>query len=315
MPNLVRGGHRLPHVPEPSFRYISVQDWEYVNSETSGRREKYWLRDPATGHDWLFKPVTIKDGVVYGEAWAEKIASHLGALLGIPCAEVELAFRDSIAGSMAANLKPEPGRWELQEGAVLLTRFEDFVPHVGKKGRHPGHTVEHIAEALQGAMSPPGWDIPFPATGFDVLAGYLTFDAWIANSDRHEQNWAVLRAGSELYLCGSYDHSSSMGWNVSDTQRAECLADPGRLERWCERGRALCFDRSAGSVLSLVDVAARALGLASGQARAHWLGRLEQLTGPVVAEVVNRTPGMSEVARTFAVSVLETNRGRLLNAC
>jgi hypothetical protein len=315
MPILACCGHKLPHVPETPFRYISVQDWEYVNPETSGRREKYWLRDPATGRDWLFKPVTVKDGVAYGEAWAEKIASHLGALLGIPCAEVELAFRYSTAGSMALNLKPEPRSWELQEGAVLLTRFEDFVPHVGKKGRHPGHTVEHIAEALEGALAPPGWAAPFPATGFDVLAGYLTFDAWIANSDRHEQNWAVLREGSALYLCGSYDHSSSLGWNVSDAQRAECLADPARLERWCGRGKALCFDRSNDRVLSLVDVAVRALGLASDQARAHWLGTLEQLTGPVVADLVSRTPGMSEVARTFAVSVLETNRGRLLDAC
>jgi hypothetical protein len=302
-------------VPEAHFRYIPVQDWEYVNSETSGRREKYWLRDPATGLDWLFKPVTVKDGFAYGEAWAEKIASHLGVLLGIPCAEVDLAFGYSVAGSMALNLKPKPRSWELQEGAVLLTRFDDFVPHEGKKGRHPGHTVEHIAEVLEAAKPPPGWDAPFPATGFDVLAGYLMFDAWIANSDRHEQNWAVLREATALYLCGSYDHSSSLGWNVSDAQRANCLADGARLTRWCERGRALCFDRSADRVLSLVDVAAKALGMASDQARAHWLGRLEQLTGPVIAEPVRRTPGMSEVARTFAVSVLEMNRGRLLDAC
>jgi hypothetical protein len=301
-------------VPEAPFRYIPVQNWEYLNPEMSGRREKYWLRDPSTGLDWLFKPVTVKDGFAYGEAWAEKIASHLGILLGIPCATVELAFRNSVAGSMALNLKPKPKRWELQEGAVLLTRFDDFVPHTGKKGKHPGHTLEHIAEVLDGARPPLGWTAPFPATGFDVLTGYLTLDAWIANSDRHEQNWAVLREGSELYLCGSYDHSSSLGWNVRDAERTERLADRARLVKWCERGRALCFDRSDGRVLSLVDLAVRALGMASDQARAYWLSRLEQVSGPVVADLVSRTPGMSEVARTFAVSVLETNRGRLLDA-
>jgi hypothetical protein len=29
--------------------------------------------------------------------------------------------------------------------------------------------------------------------GLDVWAGYLAFDAWIANRDRHHANWGILR--------------------------------------------------------------------------------------------------------------------------
>lgn len=31
-------------------------------------------------------------------------------------------------------------------------------------------------------------------TGFDVFVGYLLLDALVAKRDRHEQDWAVLRA-------------------------------------------------------------------------------------------------------------------------
>jgi hypothetical protein len=37
-----------------------------------------------------------------------------------------------------------------------------------------------------GALPPPACDLPFRATAFDVFAGYVLFDAWIANQDRHE---------------------------------------------------------------------------------------------------------------------------------
>jgi hypothetical protein len=74
---------------------------------------------------------------------------------------------------------------------------------------------------------------PFDATAFDVFAGYVVLDAWVANRDRHDNNWAVLRpitlSADPLRLCGSYDHASSLGFNVTDEERSVRLADRGKV--------------------------------------------------------------------------------------
>jgi hypothetical protein len=86
-------------VPLGPFPVIDVSRWDIVADETSGAEEKYWLEEPETGVHWLFKNVTIKDGHVHGEDWAEKAVSHLAGLLGVPCARIELAHMNC---SMAA---------------------------------------------------------------------------------------------------------------------------------------------------------------------------------------------------------------------
>lgn len=269
-----------------SFEYIPVSDWEVISVETSGRREKYWLRKPKTREAWLLKPVTVKRGLVHGEHWAEKAAAHLADLLGVPHALVELAYRYNMQGSMALDLRPES--FELQEGSVLLGRFADFVHQEGRAGSHSGHTLEHIVDVLSDVEPPLGWEAAFRATAFDVFAGYLTFDAWIANSDRHDENWAVMRHASKptLYLSASYDHSSSLGWNVPDAKRIERLADPKLMAQWCQRGRATGFERTEGQpTVTLVDMAAKALGMASSAARSYWLDMLDRVTSSDTREV------------------------------
>jgi serine/threonine protein kinase HipA of HipAB toxin-antitoxin module len=45
----------------------------------------------------------------------------------------------------------------------------------------------------------------------DVFLGYLMLDAWIANLDRHHENWGlVLTKDITGHLAPSYDHASSL---------------------------------------------------------------------------------------------------------
>ena len=57
----------------------------------SGASEKLWLINPDTNERGLFKFPKIKtDGSITGEYWAEKLASELGKLLDIECANVDI---------------------------------------------------------------------------------------------------------------------------------------------------------------------------------------------------------------------------------
>lgn len=297
-----------------SFPVLDVSGWQVVDEEAIGLDEKEWLRDPKTEQAWLFKPVTEHATWVQGEDWSEKLASELGRLLGVPCARVELARRRGRRGAVSLNLRPE--RWEMHTGAVVLS---GIVPEYRSAARgRPGHSLPNIRRVLDGASPPPAAEVPEEFTAFDVFAGYMVFDAWIANRDRHDQNWALLRPppskGADA-LCGSYDHATSLGFNLLDTKRVRIIQDDA-IEVWARRGTAWRFEHGPSSrPPTLVALAADALALASAGSREYWLTRLASVTCENVTEIVDRVPGLSEPCRTFVVRLLRTNQRRVLDEC
>jgi hypothetical protein len=292
------------------FPVVDVSAWQVMELEATGQNRHPWLRDDQAGEAWLFKPVVVKNGHRQGEDWSEKLASLVGNALGVPCADIELARRGSDEGCISRDLKPRHG-WQLQTGALLLT---DVIPgYVSQDVRRRGHNLENVRTALEGVAPPPSFDGPaMPA--FDVFAGYLVLDAIIANQDRHDENWAVLRPppGQGVdRLCGSYDHSSSLGFNLRDEERRQRL-DQDQLDLWVGRGRATRFDWSqVEQPQSLVDLALAALDLASPAGRQHWLDAVGALTTKDLRPAAVEIPTMSELAVTFALEVVERNRRRV----
>lgn len=299
---------------DPPFAVVDVGQWEITGEEPTGAEAKFWLEEPETKRRWLFKTVTVKEGHVHGEDWAEKAASHLARLLGIPSAEVEMAVRGTTNGAISLNLRPP--LYQMQPGQVLLeTCAAPGYVHQSGGMIHPGHSLDNIRAALAEVLPPPRCAVPFEATAFDVFAGYVLFDAWIANQDRHDHNWSVLSPATAeagpTRLSGSYDHASSLAFNEQDVRRQTLLATSGGVERWCARGRANRFEGRP----PLVDAASTALSLASAEAREYWLRQLQRISDDQVRHVLRRVPRMSDVARTFALRVLEVNRRRVLDAC
>ena len=207
----------------------------------------------------------------------------------------------------------------MQPGALFMLdcEVEGYIP--GKVPGRPGHSLENIKRVLEGALPPPGCDLPFEATAFDVFAGYVVLDALTANRDRHDENWAVLLpiAGEgPTRLCGLYDNANSLGYNVKDAKRAERLARPGGVRDWCTNGTAHRFEHTPGRApQTLVQAAVRALGLASPGAREHWPRQVDRVTEQEMTSIIERLPEMSEVARTFVIELLLVNRKRVLDAC
>lgn len=313
-------------VLEDQFPTIPVSAWEVDSEEAAGLGEKIWLLQPDSKpkRTWLFKPAPVVNGFVVGEDWAEKAAAHLAKLLYVPCADVELAEYQGRRGTISASLRPKsqdlPNHHthDLHHGQEFMQArgVVGYIP--GYAAGRPGHSLENIRDVLAGGFPPPGCDLPFEATAFDVFAGYMVLDAWIANRDRHDENWAVLlpRTGDEpLRLCGAYDQANSLGYNVPDDKRQRLLTRQG-VEAWCERGTAHRFEHVPGEPIpTLVQLAAKALRLASRDAREYWPQQLSQLKAEDWVRVISQLPRMSDPARSFALSVLEVNRRRVLDAC
>ena len=304
-------------MPTEAFPRIDVTTWPVVTDETSGVEEKMWLEEPGTETRWLYKSVTSDGGYICGEDWAEKVVAELGAQLAVPCARVELAQNEGRRGSISENLRP--AAYEMQHGGLLMVArgVQGFV--LGRAPGRPGHSLENIQQVLEGALPPPGCLLPFEASAFDVFAGYLVLDAVVANRDRHDENWSVLRPiadGGPLLLCPSYDHANSLGYNLTDEKRQLWLSEPGAVRRWCLRGTAYRFEHTPGKAApTLVQLAATALGLVSARTREHWIHQLERVEEDAIRSIVGQIPGMSDAAGRFALEVMLVNRKRVLDAC
>lgn len=294
------------------FEVIDVSGWEADVLEAVGTRPKGWLFAPDRS-SWLFKE--SRSGVgVGGEDWAEKAAAELGNLLGIPTATVELATRSGSKGIVTRSFVKRGAH--LAHGNELLSAIYPAYPQAQRTNNTAGYTVEAIRNALEPYSGPEGGEIPALASAFDWFCGYLFFDAWINNTDRHHMNWGVLDPTKAL--APSFDHGSSRAFGEPDTRKAEILdGGAARLMRWLERGRT----RSFQTMPTIVAVAVEAADLTSTAARTYWIERLANVDHVEVCAVIDELPGvgpagpiLSDVSRTLCKDILRINRQRLLDA-
>lgn len=220
---------------------LDLAAWTRGEREPGGKEEKRWFDAPVDSEfagRWLFKPHREKvlalsedraargeppDVLVRGEDWAEKIAYELAQILHVPAVVTELATavrtRDGkrLRGSMSRDMRPP--NWQSSPGATLLAeRDESF-----DADTCAGHTIVAIRAVLEGLQGPVGTDYGL-WTAFDVFVGYLLLDAWIANTDRHAHNWAVLQSPSgAVCLAPTFDHGSALGSGAGERHHERVL--------------------------------------------------------------------------------------------
>lgn len=236
-------------------------------------------------------------------------------------ATTELASRGGHRGSLSLDLTgrrrrtgaegdepqlDEP-RVDLSLGNELLAGHVPGYEHA-RFHRVPGYTVEHIFEAFTHAQvgSPAGEDDGLGADGW--FSGVLILDALVANTDRHHQNWGVLETAGVYTLAPSFDHASSLGFQLSDADRSREL-DRG-IGVFAGRGVSRQVE-GRPSLLALAQEAARRSGTVH-----EWRSRLESVLPGDLDTILERIPDgvMSLAARTFVIALLAENRRRLLDA-
>lgn len=303
-----------------TYEVWDVSSWAVLADNPGGADDKDWLipreqvRSTSREQWWLFKHVKhgtlkVKGGgqTRYRRAddRVERIACELAQLLGLPAATVELAKRGDVEGCLSKSVIPDG--WSMYSGDSLLADFDGYVPcGSNRKMRdRPGHNLTNIAALQDGCGGPPGsaceqWG------AFEVFAGYLVFDAWIANTDRHAVNWAMLdQERARRRLAASFDHGSALDSGSTPANTAAALDD---VASWCANGMASRFEN--GRATTLVELAINAVTLAGGQA-ALWLSRISALEPSQWQAILRAVPGMSVDSRTFMDKVLTENQRRL----
>ncbi len=304
------------------FPIFVVPDDAAEEFEAMGSKPKFWYQDAAHG-PCLFKQ--SRPGT--GEDWAEKIASELAALVGLPCARVDLALWRNFRGTVSPTFVPPGG--SLIHGNEILPRLVQGYPALPGStqfSRVPQHTVEVVLRVNEPDMIriPLGYSPPAAvlSKGQHVLVGYLLLDAWIGNTDRHHGNWAwILQPsagdppGTTLHLAPTFDHASSLGRNESDGRLRERLTttDAGfSVEAYAERAPSAFFAGEIGRPLTTFEAFRHTLESCPRAARA-WIEALAAVRSRDVEAVLRQVPTerMSQWAVAFAMRVLGYNQARL----
>ncbi|WP_297963047.1 HipA domain-containing protein [uncultured Anaerovibrio sp.] len=195
-------------------------------AEGSGRSEKVWLQS-SSGRIGLFKyPKTDENNISNTtEHVSEHLAYCLGLCLGIPIAEVDIGVYKNRIGCMSYLIN---GKHEsIVEAALFISGFHsdyDLNEMMEKEsGRY--YCLEHVFEVTA-----------LPHMKYQAIQ-MMVFDFIIGNSDRHQNNWAMIikhdKANKPVdwKFCPLYDNGSSLCCYVDDSAVDEYLGrDRNRFE-------------------------------------------------------------------------------------
>lgn len=306
-----------------NFTIIDISSQNIDNYEQMGTKSKFWYTDKSNGREYLFKSLHTEDKyqnpiIRHGEDWAEKVACELAGVLGIPHANYELAINGEERGTRSENF--------IQEGDSMIfgnQAIEHVIERVLEQQLEKGQRSQTIARVSvimdRLIVNPPkGWkETKAIKSAGDVFVGYVMFDAWISNQDRHNENWAmIIDKYGKKSLAPSFDHAASLGRNESDAKRKTRLEtkDKGQsIATYVRKCKSYFYHE--GKRLKTIE-AFTFFAMLYGEAALEWLERLENITAKKISDILLAIPedSMSEVAKQFCFAMLRENKKILLDS-
>lgn len=308
----------MTDTPKFPIIFVSQAAYERSSQEMMGSKYKFWFEHEKLGRCLYKQNKSRQDSnrEWLGEDWAEKVATELCKRLGLPHAVYELAATwQGNWGVVSPYFLPEGGT--LVHGNELLTAIVPNYPTSGTY-RVTQHTIDSVLSIIEdeSVNFPVGWTVPNGIQkAVEVFAGYLLLDAWIGNGDRHHENWGIIRtqirqdAEETIYLAPTFDHASSLGRELLDSQR-----QTRSVEAYANK----CFsafyqtiqDKKPLKTFEVFQQVRRRYP----QASQIWLEQLEKISSCHILEIFNKIPEprISSVAREFAQTILEINQQKLL---
>lgn len=294
------------------FAIVQVPAVRERGEETLGTKSKFWYggQDPER-FDVLFKWSRAN------EDWSEKVAAELAGLLGLPHARYEMATLDDQPGG-APQLGVisfsflAPGE-QLIHGNQVLSRHDGAYPMDAIRHAY-AYTVESTLDALHDVPAP----VPPGGMAADLFVGYLLLDAWIGNTDRHHENWGLIKAPDGVRLAPTFDHATCLGRELTpETARLRLETRDRRqdVRAYIARARSAFFapdSRPGSRTIAPFDAWERAARRLP-EAAERWRRALAAVEAAAVDTLLDRVPTerISDSHRALARRILRLNRERI----
>jgi len=275
-------------------------------TEQQGTKAKFWYGEK--------KDKLCKFGKVHGENWAELIAYFLATTLKIPCAKYVPAefqtFESNPIKCVVSNsfINREEGERLINANELLAKNVESYDQSMAYKQRK--YTFLS-AVGLFKVIECNGLNGYTPIQQF---IGYLLFDVFIGNQDRHHENWGFVSSSSPLYLAPTFDHGSSMACRISDEVRLKRMhsADKGyKVEGFITTAKSAMYGNH-GKLLKLHELA-KVCKYHYPEEMKFWIEKIESLEESKIESIINTCPSewMTDVEKQFTLSLLLANQSFL----
>ncbi|MBE0545542.1 MAG: HipA domain-containing protein [Verrucomicrobia bacterium] len=284
------------------YSIFEIQPEWVLEPEGMGSKEKFWYRAKDGEPEWLFKfpqPNT-------GQHWAEKIAAEVAACMDVLHGVVELAVFQGTRGSATESFARD-GRELFHGNQILAGKVHGYDPST--KFRHCDHTLANIFLGLERTFIKPEGAHRAKV----LLAEYLVLDAVVGNTDRHHENWGIMRrqVGDRWQglVAPSFDHASSLGRELRDLGEGKSrkqILGQHRISNYSEKAPgAIYWDKQDKRGLSPLELVRRGAALHPELFKSG-LAKQAKLERPLLEGIIARVPAdwMSPLAREFAVALM-----------
>ncbi len=282
--------------------------------EQLGTKEKFWFYDE-NDKKKLFK--IGRPGT--GEDWAEKVAYELGRLLKLPCATYGFAEWGDKKGTVSLSFVPENVR--LVHGNELLAIIHDSNYPKEQRFHLSDYKLSIVLNLIENELGdlqlPLNYVDDYIKKPIDLFVGYLVFDCWIANQDRHHENWAILVDNKEfkLYFAPTYDHGAGLACKVSPEEANKRLKTKDisySVKKFVTRAKSP-FYSDLDKQLKTIEVVELLLEKYP-ETVCYWIGKIENIKEEDIRTVLNKVPDkfIDNVSKEFAQQILYENKLRLL---
>jgi len=201
---------------------------------------------------------------------------------------------------------------ELIHGSRLLQTYVDDQYPVDAKGKTREHTITNIVQAMQRGLE--NLNSLTDKNDMEILK-YLLLDSWIGNTDRHHNNWGIIRVNTKKskpygYLAPTYDHGSALASTRSSEDREKILKKD--ITSFYKKGTSSIYSES-GKRLSFVE-AAEACFQFERQVKGHnrvcnaFISTLIETGIAILSTILSRFPNdvLTDIDREFIQAYIGT---------
>lgn len=221
-----------------TYPIVDISEWKFMNLNVSGSKEKRWYESETTNKLALFKlPISFRSETLReptGESWSEKVSSEIGKAIGFKTHKTDIATMKLTHDVMDFyGINPEFAKhFKEIHGSLCWSFLNENESLVEGADMIMGYDQTYDRDFLQGDKEIYNFDLLYRVFRdyemLDDLFQMIVFDTLIGNTDRHQDNFGIIRnenTGKIIRFAPLYDNASSLGRELSRENAEKKLSD------------------------------------------------------------------------------------------
>lgn len=270
------------------FKFLDISSYN-----TKGSRIKKFAIDLRSNEKAFFKYERYN----VSETCSEKVSYELAKVLGYDCAKIELA-KDSngVVGVLNYYFTEEEITEHIDAVAYLNINVEE---------RPKFYTISNIKRKLD----------ELDVNLFYDFIKIMIFDALVGETDRHEENWGILRLNGKYRISPLYDNGCNLLREFKNEELAKKYYDNIKsFDAYVNKSQTLIYKEDNKSKYKHFELIKYLSDLYGSKVQEE-LRKLEKLTDEKIIEIVGQIPDelITYKHKEFMIKYIKLRRNILLN--